>query len=513
MHIKQVIVWALIGSAFSFTAYGQDAQSDAPQQAPANPPAKEQQAPRFDVWEYRVQGNTLLERQDVERAVYPYLGRDKTLKDIEAARGALERRYHDAGYATVLVDIPPQDVVDGIVNLRVTEGKLGRLLISGSRYFSLQRIRDELPALAEGEVPYLPTVQEQIARLNQRSGDRAITPVLRPGRTPGTLDVELHVKDELPLHGGIEWNNHNSVNTTRQRLSANLRYDNLWQKEHSLSLQYQTSPQNTSEVQVLSGTYLWRFTGTDDLLVIYGVNSDSDTATVGDMAVIGKGRIAGVRTIVPLAPHDNYFHSFSVGFDYKDFKESLRLQGADSLNTPITYINWSFQYNATQRGAKHTTQFGFGPDFGIRGLVNDPSEFENKRFNSKANYLYLSANLDSTHMFVMNSSLRVRARGQVADSPLISNEQFAAGGAAGVRGYYEAQVLGDDGISYSLEWYTPQFAGKLGPRVQDLRLLVFGDGAKLRVRSPLPANDRPNPAGLALDSLRLRMSTLRCGNY
>src|SRR5262245_35947781 len=78
----------------------------------------------FDVFEYRVLGNTVLPTQSVERAVYPHLGEKRTLKDVEEARVALEKAYRDAGFGTVFVDIPEQDVDHGIVRLKVTEGKL-----------------------------------------------------------------------------------------------------------------------------------------------------------------------------------------------------------------------------------------------------------------------------------------------------------------------------------------------------------------------------------------------------
>src|ERR1700737_1940917 len=62
----------------------------------------------FDVQEYRVLGNTVLTGRDIERLLYPLLGLNKTLTDVESARTALEALYHDRGYGTVFVDIPPQ---------------------------------------------------------------------------------------------------------------------------------------------------------------------------------------------------------------------------------------------------------------------------------------------------------------------------------------------------------------------------------------------------------------------
>lgn len=464
--------------------------------------------PYFDVWEYRVAGNTLLAIADVECTLTPHLGASKNIDDIEAARKALEQRYRDSGYPSVLVDIPEQDVNGGIVRLRVTEGRIETLHITGSRYFSLQNIRAAVPALAEGKPLYLPEVQHGLNALNAQTSDRSVTPVLRPGRTPGTVDVELKVKDELPLHGNVELNNRQSSGTSRLRLGAGLRYDNLWQREHSFGVQWQTAPENTSEVRVLSGTYLARFTSTDTLLAVYGVHSSSSSATVGDLAVIGRGDIGGLRVIVPFAADGLFNHSVTLGIDYKDFKEDLHVQGQDNpLSTPIDYVQFSTQYAANRHEEAASYKFNIGANFGVRGIgdhtiecprlalddqgnkvvAQQPyNEFGCKRAGAVSNYMILRGNAEYTRTLPRGFALRAVLDGQLADSPLISNEEYAAGGAESVRGYYESQVLGDNGVRATLEFTTPSFGALLSDRLVDMHALLFADDARLRVREPLP---------------------------
>ncbi|HEX5223170.1 MAG TPA: POTRA domain-containing protein [Verrucomicrobiae bacterium] len=57
-----------------------------------------------------------------------------------------------------------------------------------------------------------------------------------------------------------------------------------------------------------------------------------------------------------------------------------------------------------------------------------------------------------------NWSLWLRANGQAATGPLISNEQFALGGINSVRGYYEGDVYGDCGWFGSVELRAPYLA-------------------------------------------------------
>lgn len=461
------------------------AYAEAPTPSSTAPQASEPEAHRFDIWELQVEGNTLLERTLVERTVYPFLGPAKSVDDVEAARVALENFYRNSGYPTVVVDIPEQEVAAGIVRLKVIEGSIDRVRVSGSRYFSLGRIREGVPALAEGGVPHAPALQAQLQELNQSSPDRSITPIFRPGRTPGTVEVDLRVKDELPLHADVELNNRYSRDTSELRASASLRYANLWQREHSVSLMYQTAPENTDDVRVLAGTYVWPLRH-GRVMAAYLVDSKSDVATAGDLSVIGTGSILGARFIQSLPARDNYYHSATLGMDYKDFEEDVLTLDGPGFNTPIDYVNFTGQYRGTWIGQGSKITGGLSANFGLRGLGNTVEEFENKRFLAKPNYVYFGAFGDYTRTYGNDVQLYAALDAQVADSPLVSNEQYGAGGADSVRGYFESQALADDGVTGNFELRSPSYAKHI-PHVRELRFLGFLDAAKLRVRQPLPA--------------------------
>ncbi len=235
--------------------------------------------PGFDLFELQVDGNTVLDNGLIEKTLYPFLGKNKSVDDVEKARQTLEATYKDKGYPTVLVEIPEQDVLEGLVRLNVVEGSVERLKVTGSRYFYLGKITEKVPALAAGKVPYMPAVQEQISALGKESPDRQVTPVFRAGSTPGKTEIELKVKDELPLHGSVEINGRNSEYTSRSRVIGSIRYDNLWQSFHSASLQYQVSPENPDEVDVWSGTYVLPTGWRDSAILIMKILSKSNGCT------------------------------------------------------------------------------------------------------------------------------------------------------------------------------------------------------------------------------------------
>lgn len=155
------------------------------------------QAPRVNINEYIVRGNTVLSAREIEKAVYPFLGPQRTLADVESAQQALQQIYHSKGYQSVYVALPEQQVSGGVVYLQVTETRVGRVRVVGAKYHSPLAIRNEVPALAEDKVPNFGKVQDELSAVN-RSGERQVTPTVKEGVVPGTMDVDLNVDDKNP---------------------------------------------------------------------------------------------------------------------------------------------------------------------------------------------------------------------------------------------------------------------------------------------------------------------------
>ena len=504
MEVKQ---WLFMCLAF-LPGLALAEQAPSPATAPPSAPDDSKDDSRFDILEYDVAGNSVLPTLAIEEAVYPYLGEKKTVKNVEQARQALEKTYHDAGYLTVLVDIPEQEVKSGQVRLKVTEATVDRLKVTGSRYYSLGWIKQHTPSLAEGSVPYFPDVQKELTAL-ARTPDRQVVPVLRAGKAPGTVEVDLQVKDNLPLHGSIEANNRYGPNTTHSRVTASLRYDNLWQRQHSLSLSYQVAPEKPAESSVLSGTYVIPGVG-GQAYALYAVRSRSNVSAVGGFTALGKGNFYGLRWIMPVRSRDErYNHTLTFGADYKDSFESV-VGSADTITTPIRYAPFMIQYAGNKRWEKAATQFDITANFHLRGARNNDEEFANKRFDASANYFYMRGNVRHTQALGKWSVL-AKMSGQAASGPLISNEQFAAGGADSVRGYLEAEALGDAGVQGTLELRTPPLLNPATSGFEQIFALAFVDRAWLTVLSPLPSQQSGFSLSSAGVGLRLQRKGLQFG--
>jgi hemolysin activation/secretion protein len=405
-----------------------------------------------------VAGSTRLSAAEIGEAVYPFLGPMRTEQDVENAKDALQAAYREKGFESVTVEIPPQEGRRGIIVLKVVENKVGRLRVRGSRYFSLSEIKRRAPSLAEGELPNFNEIQKEIVGLSTWP-DRRIKPTLRPGVEPGTVDIDLEVKDTFPLHGSVELNNRYSPDTTPLRINGSLSYSNLWQLGHSVGFSFQVAPERPKDATIYSGYYLARFAGAPWFtLMLLATKQESDVATLGGVNVVSPGETFGVRAGFALPDRPGLSHTLTFGFDYKHLQENTTIALA-LTKAPVTYYPLSLAYTATlerEKDKKRTsiTELEASVNFHVRSVA-DREKFQTKRFGADTNFFYFRGDLGHTQELPKAFQLYARVHGQASGRPLINSEQFSGGGLETARGYLESAVLGDNGLFGTLELRSP----------------------------------------------------------
>ncbi|MEW6438532.1 MAG: ShlB/FhaC/HecB family hemolysin secretion/activation protein [Pseudomonadota bacterium] len=457
-------------------------------------PAKPAPAVHFEIDQFAVEGADTLRQINVEEAVYPFLGPGRTAQDVEKARAALEKSYHDRGYQTVSVSIPQQNPQNGVIILKVAELKIGRLRVKNAHYFDSDKIKRRAASLREGTLPNFNAVTQDIVALNQWS-DRRVTPALRAGVTPGTVDVDLNVDDKPPFHGSLQIDDRQSPGTSLLRVTGTAHYDDLWQLGHSLTFTYQVAPEHPADAQAFSGSYLARIPNLEWLSVLlYGVYSKSDVAAIGGLNVVGPGQIAGIRAVMTLPSRGSFYQTLSLGPDYKHFDQATGT-GVTSFDTPVTYMPITASYSATFQETKALTQLDVGLTAGLRGVGSDETEFDNKRFEARSDFFLLKGDLSRQQELPQDFELYGKVQWQVADQALVSSEEFSLGGFDTVRGYLESEELGDDGVAGTIELRSPDLAPKLRTALKDtdgkptfdaLRFFGFVDGGVTTIHDALP---------------------------
>lgn len=490
----------LAGALLASVAVPAMAQQEPTANAPALPDNVRVAPPTFMVNAYDVSGVTRLDATTIERALDPYVGPDRTAQDVIDAGKAIEKAYAALGYEAVQVDttIQPASLFSqGLLQIRVTEVPVGQVQVTGSKYHSLTIVRDQVASIEPGKPLNFKALQADIAAAN-RFPDRPVMPSFKPGKVPGTLDVELKVKDSLPLHGSVELNNDHSPSTTPLRMTAGLRYSNLWQLGHTISGTYIVAPQDRKETEVFSGSYNAPIWGTPLALVVYGYKSNSNVAALGGTNVLGNGYQIGGRLQIAL-PSTKTSQSFSIGADFKNFDQNILVGGQIASVAPIRYVPLVASYSFSGGGEKSSLDFTLGATAGFRAVrrfgcfsttanavcteADLVDQFRNKDLDANENFVHLNLDANYNRVLPRDFVAALKFSGQWADSHLVTNEQFAFGGLSTVRGYFQSEAVGDDGFAASLELRSPSLAPYLFSFVDELRVFGFYEGGYVRVRN------------------------------
>ena len=455
--------------------------------------------PRFDILEFVVEGDSVLGSAAIERAVYPFMGPQRTAADAEGARKALEKAYQDAGFLSVNVVLPPQRVgnAGGELRLQVVQAAVDKLRVTGAQFTLPSRLRAAVPNLAPGVVPNFNEMQEELGQLGRASADREITPIIAAGDTAGTMAVELKVQDKLPLQASLELNNKQSQNTRAGRLEASVSYNDLFQRDHSVGLNWVYSPLRPSEANILSLSYQLPLGGVGDRLSLSYLHSDSNTPTPLGGATVSRGDTWRLNWRDELPGLEGLNHSLTWGATLRDLRDSNKnVAGVSTTSPAIRYPTFNVGYaldladtapGAAARSSRLQADFTVSlPGLSARevdcfGTLSE--QFACKRSGARPGFQVLG--LTATHREPIGRwSLTAKLQAQLADSPLAPSEQVVYGGQDSVRGYFEGEKAGDLGAAARFELTTPPWQ----PMEQVvLRWRAFYDRAVLRRLEPLPS--------------------------
>ena len=179
----------------------------------------------FILKEVKVTGSTIFKPQDFKAIYEPYLNKKVTFQDMDAVSKKIESKYKEKGYFTTTVYIPEQEIKDGIIEIRIAEGKMGQLNVEGNKWFSADFIKKFIH-VKKNEILNIKTLARDILRIN-KNPDLEIKSVISQGKEPQTSDISLKVEGKLPWHAGFLQDNRGSRLTGKYRSMFFIRSSNV----------------------------------------------------------------------------------------------------------------------------------------------------------------------------------------------------------------------------------------------------------------------------------------------
>jgi hemolysin activation/secretion protein len=427
----------------------------------------------------QITGTTIFNPQDFQPLYLPYLDKRVSFRDLKVIMEQIKDEYKKRGYLAVSAYLPEQDISDGVLEIRIIEGKLGKLRIEGGSSLIKKFFHSQ-----EGEVLDFKLLQRDLLRLNFNP-DVQIKALISPGEKPQTIDVTLKAKDYFPHHLGTGADNQGTRAVGKYRWSFFYRSSNLSDKLDYLFLSSVFSSRSFGQGLSYSlpiGTYGTR------LGIEYYFFKMKLGKEFKPLDITGKSNDYTAYINWELALKEDFRANLETGLNLK----SLRKRQGETIITKeelrIPYFDFNFLWSDRNGNIGWNPRFSFGiPDF----LDGSPRNNDlASRDGSERFFFKFENTLSRLQKMPFESHLVARLHLQAASHTLPSSQQLQLGGINSIRGYPEGDYLADTGGILNLEWFFPLYFIPDGFKVpfalidlkQQLNPVVFMDigGGKLK---------------------------------
>lgn len=326
------------------------------------------------------------------------------------------------------------------------------------------------------------------------------TPASPAAAAPANANTASQTEVKSEFHGSFELNNQYSPSTEPLRATLALSYSNLFSKQDELSALYQVAPQDTKQVGVFVANYAAHPLPGAVQPSIYFLDSSTNVPTAGTVGVLGKGQIIGGRLSHALSAASGASQSLTLSMDYRHFRNTTALDSTSSSITPVSYLNVALTYAGNWSAAHHEAGVNVSANFGPHGGANATNPYADGDFRARANYAYIRA--DSAIVFTTlprGLRLYLRLAGQYSARSLIIDEDYPVAGIDGVRGYLEAEVLGDRALKATVQLQSPPWSR--GTKQIADGFVYFDDAVAQMIDVPAgaPRRMRPRSWGFGAD--------------
>ena len=425
--------------------------------------------PHFLLQKINFEGNTKIPSEEHEKLGLEVLGEDVFFDELLEVCQKVTNYYRAKGYLTSYATVPPQRIVDGVATIRIVESKVGEMNIEGEKWtreWYLRHIIMGKAGLREGDVFNAKNLQRAMKEINKEDYVQVQTEVERQAEGDENTTITLNVRDRFPVNLNFSYDDYGRSYTGSQRVSFLVGMDNLTGLGDKIY----------GGTILSSGATGW-MAGYSLPVSSYGTRlsfdfSDSHVRLGGpykNLNVKGNAQSYFFKLTQPIIQTAKSDLIFYTGYDYVNANTSANIAG-----NPLRLSNYNL--NVWRSGLYGMTDDNYGRwlgnlgvDFGMggdgHGAIQDTTFFK------------VTAGATRVQRLFGRSMGIVRVNGQYSPNKLFAAEQMQMGGPYTLRGYQPAELIGDYGVTGTVEYRFPvPFLDRILPKVDErLKLAVFYD--------------------------------------
>lgn len=471
---------------------------------PPPPPLKADSATKVTVKQFRISGNTVFTDQQLQTVLAEYLNKPQDMQGLNDALDAVKGYYRERGYFLALAYLPAQELRDGVVQVFVLEGRLGKAVAKtkpGARIGS--GVGDMYMAqIAPGAVATESSIYRQLLLLQDLPGIEVHSTV-KPSEHVGGADLEVDISDRGGrVSGDVDIDNYGSKFAGAARMTGQAFINNPLGRGDLFTVRGVLSQDNLTQVGTAAyvipvgpwGTKVgasytelrYRLKGVTIAEIIPPTGLARSTSDLGLLKARGEGTIASMLVLHPVIRSRDLNIFAQLSGETKNTEDS----SLDTVTSTTAAISKKRVRTVKLAGFGDSRDGFFGGGlnaFGLtltsgksialsqRALDDDDNTGGNDRLGS-----FTKTNVEYQRTQRINNSFYgiFRFNGQVANRNLATLEKMSAGGPGAVRAYPVGEGLADNGMFGSLEFRYGVPGLSLGGA--GLELTAFVDAARVR---------------------------------
>ncbi|AGH42396.1 ShlB/FhaC/HecB family hemolysin secretion/activation protein [Paraglaciecola psychrophila] len=378
--------------------------------------------------------------------------------DLEEITNKLTAYYRKQGLFLAQVQLPAQEVADGVITLTVQEGILGKVVVEDNQGYSFQQLSKPFKHYI-GELVRDTQMEEGLYLLNDLPSLN-VTGYFSAGDKPGETTLNLKATEDASWNMTTHADNHGSTFTGDNRISTLLEWYNLTGNGDALTISYLKS--NTVEnFDNDFGSDLGQFKYS---IPVFGLRTRFEISAVYNQFKLADQ--SNENNSINLLEIEGVNKTYAMGLDHKFFRSrAFNMSAGVSITDKETELEAiieigtgehvrggevSFSIDALNQSVQMLNMLNFKVQFG---------EHQNEVDEARSNNFYKFALDTNSLIFVpipfidSKSRLIMKWRVQYSNEALPAFEQLSLGGANGVRAYNVRDFSGDQAALLSVEWY------------------------------------------------------------
>lgn len=412
---------------------------------------------RFILTGVTVTGATVFDGAALAPFYEDYMATEVSQADLLKIADAVTGFYHDHGYTLSRAYIPPQAISAGVIELRIVEGYVEEIVLSGEAggldlEAYTKRILEERPLTQS-------TLERNLLLMHDLAGV-SLNDIALAEAVEGSGVFTLNIATEYdPWTGSVYLDNRGTRAVGPLQLGLSATANSLMGTGEAITGAYYTSPNDPNELQYGQVYYLQPIGSDGFQLALTG----SYSATEPDDAFApvnrrGSSVYASLGLNYPLLRMRNESIWLKSRFDLRntDDKTDLGIVSDDRLRVARLQVDY---FRVDEWSGSNFISVGVAHGLDILGASGASHRFAS-RIDGEVQFTKIFADLyRSQGLWSDEWVLALRASGQKSSAPLLSSEEFGLGGARFGRAYEYGELTGDSGLAGSLELqYQPDFA-------------------------------------------------------